>query len=728
MPSATAMPTRERRSARDDQARARDEDFEKLRSEAESAASTRAGGPRQSTAGLFRAVCSTDLLFLIDTTASMGSYLEAAKQQIRSIVDDIHTAFFNEAEIRMAVVGYKDHSDSPNIQFLDFTTSIESVRSFLSNLRATGGADAPEDVLGGLQQATYAAWKHKTRCIIHIADAPPHGRILHDLGDTSDNYPSPGSEPHRLTHEPLLRKMLELRINYCLLRVNASTDRMAYTFLQAYTAASAHGTLISTNRYYSLSGGDRKGSSNAAGGLLFQEAGLGITFNALRRLVLSAVTTSATHTAIRTVAQESETAARNIDERDNDGALSVELEEVPPEWEEPEWLNETLIVQGFSPDVVIHGANTLNGMMARDDNITMSRIDLTLYKRNRPFAQGALRVAAYAGTDASDNHYVVKWFKKPGARIEEFVEDMRAQALCKSFALEFNTLLGKECSIDFVVTACFKGRSETTAGDAYLSLEPYIEGTQVKYNGNDGYVNIDIPEDAFNQEAQAFSHFTFERSRGQFLVCDLQGVGELLTDPVIHTRDPSRFNLSRTNTNEDGFKFFFRTHECNDICRRLKLKSSGTSLFIQRSFEFREDWPTLADTVCCSNKLCGRILVREDANDSKTYPGYHWCDVCWPQLESFTSEEECTAEDPAHLFRESKFFYESQGRNMPLECPEHREESISAIRTDIANSRKDAAVRKENEEKGLAVPSTAVAGAALWDKLESATVQGGDDE
>jgi hypothetical protein len=37
-------------------------------------------------------------------------------------------------------------------------------------------------------------------------------------------------------------------------------------------------------------------------------------------------------------------------------------------------------------------------------------------------------------------------------------------------------------------------------------------------------------------------------------------------------------------------------------------------------------------------------------------------------------------------------------------------------------------VRKENEEKGLAVPSTAVAGAALWDKLESATVQGGDDE
>lgn len=60
---------------------------------------------------------------------------------------------------------------------------------------------------------------------------------------------------------------------------------------------------------------------------------------------------------------------------------------------------------------------------------------------------------------------------------------------------------------------------------------------------------------------------------------------------------------------------------------------------------------------------------------------------------------------------------------MLLECPEHRDESVSAIRTAIANSRKDTAVRKENEEKGLAVPSTAVAGAALWDKLESATAR-----
>lgn len=34
---------------------------------------------------------------------------------------------------------------------------------------------------------------------------------------------------------------------------------------------------------------------------------------------------------------------------------------------------------------------------------------------------------------------------------------------------------------------------------------------------------------------QAFSHFTFERSGHQLIVVDIQGVGDLYTDPQIHT-------------------------------------------------------------------------------------------------------------------------------------------------------------------------------------------------
>lgn len=97
---------------------------------------------------------------------------------------------------------------------------------------------------------------------------------------------------------------------------------------------------------------------------------------------------------------------------------------------------------------------------------------------------------------------------------------------------------------------------------------------------------MDAPDDPLNQAAQACSHFTFERSRGNFLVNDLQGVGNLLTDPAIQTRDKNKFKLHCTNLNEHGFKFFFTSHEYNRICRKLRLKSNREML-ISGKYEFR---------------------------------------------------------------------------------------------------------------------------------------------
>jgi hypothetical protein len=645
-------------------------------------AAARAG--RRSTAGLFKAACSTDLLFLIDTTYSMNSYIEAAKNQVRSIVRDIGTAFYNEAEVRIAVVGYKDHGDRPNIEFLNFTTSVSAVYSFLDRLTASGGADIPEDVLGGLRQALDASWKHQTRCIIHIADAPPHGRTLHDLGDGSDSYANPGSEPHGLTHQSLLSRLVSLRINYALLRINNSTDRMAWTFLEAYGAAATDSALLPTNRYAGcVVSGSGRGRA-AAGGLLFREAELGTTYAALRHLVVKAVTASASRTAVRHVTWMSKTATiigpspglPPITEPSSDAgsAADVPLDSSPPKWDSPSWFDETLALHGFSLEAIVHGATTLDDMMASDDNILMSVLNLDIKKRKTPFAQGALRLAFHARTSFSTSNYVVKTSKRAGELLPQFAEDVRCQALSKSFALEFNGLLDGEHTIDFLTTACFKGKS-SASGDKCISLEPFLEGDYVKYNGNAGYVE-DRPDDPANRAAQAFSHFTFERSKGQFLVCDLQGVGEFLTDPVIHTADNDRFKLSRTNLGCEGMKLFFMLHECNDECRRLGLRSSPAT-FASADRIFREAWPPMAEAVCCSNKMCERILRRAEANAPGRFPGYHWCDSCLPQLEAFTVKWICVEDHvPTHDFEVSRFFYESQGLATPRKCPRHREDGV----------------------------------------------------
>lgn len=117
-----------------------------------------ANAPRRSTEGLFKSSCSIDLLFLIDTTKSMRLFIERSKSQVRSILDDINRVFLNQAEVRVAVVGYKDHEVVPKIKFLDFTHSFEEVRSFIDTLNTSAhkGGDYPEDVLGALDQALKA--------------------------------------------------------------------------------------------------------------------------------------------------------------------------------------------------------------------------------------------------------------------------------------------------------------------------------------------------------------------------------------------------------------------------------------------------------------------------------------------------------------------------------------------------------------------------------------------
>jgi hypothetical protein len=63
--------------------------------------------------------------------------------------------------------------------------------------------------------------------------------------------------------------------------------------------------------------------------------------------------------------------------------------------------------------------------------------------------------------------------------------------------------------------------------------EYFIEGDYRKYNNNWGYVAKQ--SDFMNDYAQAFSHFTLETSKGEVLICDLQGTNEQFTDPQIHT-------------------------------------------------------------------------------------------------------------------------------------------------------------------------------------------------
>eukprot|EP01112_Ceratiomyxa_fruticulosa_P020423 TRINITY_DN6947_c0_g1_i1.p1 TRINITY_DN6947_c0_g1~~TRINITY_DN6947_c0_g1_i1.p1 ORF type:complete len:435 (+),score=68.14 TRINITY_DN6947_c0_g1_i1:559-1863(+) len=160
--------------------------------------------------------------------------------------------------------------------------------------------------------------------------------------------------------------------------------------------------------------------------------------------------------------------------------------------------------------------------------------------------------------------YVAKISIDPFEDREVYFCDVEMQMHSKIFANKFN-LYTPPKRVDFVKAWLLEliDREDRPL----CGVERYIDGPYRKHNNNFGYVS----EDERNTP-QAFSHFTYEASKHKILICDIQGVGDLYTDPQMHTVDSegSRW-LGKGDMGARGIAKFLATHQCNAICRYLKL-------------------------------------------------------------------------------------------------------------------------------------------------------------
>lgn len=118
-----------------------------------------------------------ELLFMVDTTGSMGDELNFLKTELKSVVDCIEVDNPG-VTIRLALVFYRDISDSYITKPFDFTTDIDVQKSRIDGQTADGGGDWQEAVDIALERSVSMQWSSDdvTRILFAVLDAPPHDR------------------------------------------------------------------------------------------------------------------------------------------------------------------------------------------------------------------------------------------------------------------------------------------------------------------------------------------------------------------------------------------------------------------------------------------------------------------------------------------------------------------------------------------------------------------------
>ncbi|XP_063782068.1 transient receptor potential cation channel subfamily M member 7 [Pseudophryne corroboree] len=204
------------------------------------------------------------------------------------------------------------------------------------------------------------------------------------------------------------------------------------------------------------------------------------------------------------------------------------------------------------------------------------------------------------------NHYIIKSFLpevvntwsviyKEDTVLHLCLKEIQQQRAAQKMTFAFNTMKPKSIPysprfLEVFLLYCH------SAGQ-WFAIEECMNGEFRKYNNNNG--DESIPTNMLEETMLAFSHWTFEYTRGELLVLDLQGVGENLTDPSVIKSGQKRSSdmvFGPANLGDDAIKNFRAKHHCNSCCRKLKLPDLKRNDYTPDKVIFPQDENTETST------------------------------------------------------------------------------------------------------------------------------------
>lgn len=125
-----------------------------------------------------------EMVFVLDTTGSMGGLLDGAKQKIWSIVNSVQQSA-HPPRVRVGLVAYRDHGDAYVTRVTPLTSDLDKIYTTLMTYKADGGGDTPEDVrralADGVRKGGWSARSPRTAQVLFlVGDAPPHNDYVQE--------------------------------------------------------------------------------------------------------------------------------------------------------------------------------------------------------------------------------------------------------------------------------------------------------------------------------------------------------------------------------------------------------------------------------------------------------------------------------------------------------------------------------------------------------------------
>ena len=182
-----------------------------------------------------------DLLIILDTTSSMGYFIDKFKFQFLQLIQEIRKEI-PEAILFIGLIGYKDIFDKElGDEYIDyeFTTNYEKLKNKIEEIEPDGGIDIPEDIPGAFQLAfdkIGKTWKGDTKIAILITDSPCHGTEFHNLNQNNDEQRDeyPNGDPEGRDIKEMIRKFVKNKISLFCLELNKMTEKMYNIFKKTY--------------------------------------------------------------------------------------------------------------------------------------------------------------------------------------------------------------------------------------------------------------------------------------------------------------------------------------------------------------------------------------------------------------------------------------------------------------------------------------------------------------